>query len=709
MRRRTWQLLGMWAVLALCGFLGLGGVLVAGLWLPDAWASAVGGGVTAVTVVIAGRAKQGLDRQAELRQSLPGSTSLRGHVGSALPRVREVDDAIRLGVHPARRDPEDVPSGALPRYIPRAVDEALREALRHERCVVVIGESTAGKTRAAYEAMRTELPGHRLAVPANRESLPALTAYLAQQGAPSVLWLDDMERFLGLGGLTLATVAELSGDGRVGSGTTLLATMRTSEYERFTVRGGAWPNGEGRAAWRAGRELLEASCIVFLHRLWSPDELRAAEAFADDPRIAGALRQAGAFGVAEVLTAGPELLRDWQRAWAPGVHPRAAALVAAAVDCRRAGVDSPVPRELLEELHHHYLRARGGHALRPEPLEEAWEWALDPVHGASSLLIPAGPSDEEPRYLAFDYLIDKTSHDPVPQEIWTLLVSRAAPVQVRRVANEAYWRVRTAFHAAVDSGAVDDVYAQSSALADRGDYAGAIGRLTQVLEDLADREDMEAEGDAADSDGSAPVPESDPAHADPDASESLWSKRKTLRHQIAFFHMRAGHLTEAQEAFRALLSESEARLPADDEYLQVVRHNLASCARRSGDLPGALSQFRRILADRERYLGPTAMNTLDTRRVIARLVCEMGDPAEALRQARDVLQAEEEALGKDHTNVLQTRCVIATFLAASGDHAAAADALAGCLPDLISALGDGHPDVRKAREELADFRSRAVT
>src|SRR4030095_14355259 len=89
-------------------------------------------------------------------------------------------------------------------------------------------------------------------------------------------------------------------------------------------------------------------------RLWSPTELAAAATFADDSRIALALQQAKIFGIAETLAAGPELLRDWRNAWAPGSHPRGAALVAAAFDCRRAGLDDPVPRDLLLDLHRHY-------------------------------------------------------------------------------------------------------------------------------------------------------------------------------------------------------------------------------------------------------------------------------------------------------------------------------------------------------------------
>jgi hypothetical protein len=46
------------------------------------------------------------------------------------------------------------------------------------------------------------------------------------------------------------------------------------------------------------------------------------------------------------------------------------------------------------------LVARGSHLLRPEPEDEAWAWALRPVHGASSLLIPAGQSEDDRGYLS---------------------------------------------------------------------------------------------------------------------------------------------------------------------------------------------------------------------------------------------------------------------------------------------------------------------
>jgi eukaryotic-like serine/threonine-protein kinase len=408
-----------------------------------------------------------------------------------------------------------------------------------------------------------------------------------------------------------------------------------------------------------------------MNRRWSPSELETAAKFADDPRIAKALGRAQVFGVAETLTAGPELVRDWRNAWAPGTHPRAAALVAAAVDCRRAGLDDPVSRDLLEMLHVHYLQARGGPALRPESLEEGWAWALQPVRGASSLLVPAGLSEESPGYLAFDYLIDLPDHEPVPPETWDLLISQVGKAEAEKIAAEAFWRVRTALFHAIDSGFVDDVFLKAQAAADRGNYAQAI-------------ELLEAEREAGNIDASS----------------------QSLRHQIALYSMQAGHVSEAESMFRVILAEAEDSLPPEDEYLQIVRHNIASCAHRSGDLPGALLQFQRILADRERYLGPDAMNTLATRGAIAMIIAGMGNHSEALRLTRDLLADEEGALGKDHTNTLSTRQSMAEYLAATGDTATALEVLEGLLPDLVRALGADHPDVLDSRWQMAQYTAR---
>ncbi|WP_157847761.1 tetratricopeptide repeat protein [Streptomyces violens] len=630
----------------------------------------VGGAVSACTVIVGGRMQAWIERSSMQREQVAKALAVAGTDG-LLPRVAEVSDAIRLGVHPARTDQGGEPSlaGGLPAYIPRSIDDELRTAVAREAFVLLVGESTAGKSRSAFEAMRAAIPSHHLAVPVDRTAVIPLAEYVSRRAEPAVLWLDDLECFLGSDALSPQLLSELTSR----PGVVVVATIRSSQHQRFTARTEPSGDEQERTAWRANRHVLKLAHTCYLDRIWSPQELEVASSFADDPRIARALHRTHVFGLAEALAAGPELLRDWHAAWEAGAHPRAAALVTAAVDCRRIGLDAPASRELLEELHHHYLAARGGHALRPESLEEAWRWALQPVHGASSLIVPSGTSGN-PCFMAFDYLVDQPHQASIPAETWDTVIRHADTTRMPSIAGKALWHQRRAFHQALDAGLVEGVFFRASALADRHHYAEAIAVLSQELESLENEDN---------------------------AGDDRLSHRTSLRHQIAFYTMLMGNPAEAEAAFRALLAEHEAVLLPGDETLHVVRHNLASCARRRGDLAGALAQFRALLADREEYLGPTAMNTLDTRRIIARLVADMGDPAEALRQAREVLAAEEEHLGADHINTLETRCRIADFLARTGDHTAALKVLDRCLPDLVRTNGQEHPAVLNARQQHA--------
>jgi hypothetical protein len=110
-----------------------------------------------------------------------------------------------LGVHPAisgAPGPVDGDCGfVLPTYVPRDHDRRLRACLdRAARdgdavFVLVQGESCTGKTRTAYEAVRTCLPEWELAFPKGPESLLALLAAEAV-GPRTVLWLDEAQDFL---------------------------------------------------------------------------------------------------------------------------------------------------------------------------------------------------------------------------------------------------------------------------------------------------------------------------------------------------------------------------------------------------------------------------------------------------------------------------------------------------------------------------------
>ena len=86
--------------------------------------------------------------------------------GGRLPKVREVSDPVMLGVHPSSsvRAGSRGPAGEpllerVPAYVPRDVDDELQRRLAVSGFVLIVGDSTAGKSRAASEAIAV-LPDH---------------------------------------------------------------------------------------------------------------------------------------------------------------------------------------------------------------------------------------------------------------------------------------------------------------------------------------------------------------------------------------------------------------------------------------------------------------------------------------------------------------------------------------------------------------------
>ncbi|MFL6123954.1 hypothetical protein, partial [Actinophytocola sp.] len=342
--------------------------------------------------------------------------------GLYVARVDRLTDPVRLRVHRAA----SVDGDPVPPFVERDRLPELVEALRTGRFVLVVGDSTAGKTRLAFEAMKACLREHVCVVP-NGTVTAAITAAL--ENRPSVLWLDDLDRYLGVGGLSVSDIRSL-----IEKDVIVLATMRTHERERLSERHDLSRDHTGQRLARAGREILDTvTTEIRLPRRWSVREREAAAAFADDPRIAAALANADRHGLAEHMAAGPELVQDLKDARDTTTKARGAALVTAAVDLRRAGYHRPVPLTVLKDLHETYLRDTN----RAETWDRALDWATRPLHATSSLLEPMG-NDE---YLAFDYLLDAAVQDPetppTPDTVWHSLVDFADPTALVEVAWEA--------------------------------------------------------------------------------------------------------------------------------------------------------------------------------------------------------------------------------------------------------------------------------
>ncbi|MFI5762498.1 tetratricopeptide repeat protein [Streptomyces sp. NPDC051563] len=633
--------------------LGAGAVALAAVWTSGPWAAGIGAAVTTLSGLAAERTRP----PAQGPRSAGAGEVLRTTAGR-IPLLRHVDRPELAGAHPAEGP------ASPPAYIRRDAEPELRAALEQSRFVLVVGESAAGKTRLAYEVARSRCPRHAFVRPLTRAGLPEAVR-IAGRRRRAVLWLDDLEDHLGAGGLDAAQLAALHK-------VVVIATMRDQEYRRYDAREESRLTGSDRDAWRAQRDLLHQAAVIRLPRHWSASGRGRAAAHRDDPRIGAALGAGGRFGVAEVLAAGPQLLAAWENAWAPGANPRGAAVVAAAVDCRRAGLRRPLSRAWLRELHAPYLAARGGGVLQPEPFAEAMDWACAAAYATSGLLL-ANPGAG---FTAFDYLVNAPGHTPVPDHLWRGLLPLVEPADAYDMGLVAHQEGRLA-------RAVEAL-----ALASRGGVPGAELPLAIAVGDSG-----KPRRAAADLAGIARrrAGRLGPRHPDTLAA----------RHQLAFFVGEYGNHRAAAARFAELLADVREVLGPDHPDTLAARHQLAYSTGEGGDRRAAAAQLEGLLADRLRVQGAGHPQVLATRRSL--IWFRPGEPAVAEAELRHLLAEAEAAggIGPDDPHTLAVRGSLAALAARAGRTAEAAGAWAELTADRTRVLGADHPHVFYSRLEWA--------
>ncbi|MFI8392352.1 hypothetical protein [Streptomyces sp. NPDC085540] len=154
-----------------------------------------------------------IDRCRELRQRAQEEGATVASAPSPSPEVAparlglpldQLDPVQHLQVHQAievdRRTPSTDGPGRLPQYVRRAHDDRLQHEVAQavagqSRLVVLVGDSSTGKSRALWEAV-TRLPARWLVWrPSDRTDL--LQGLRRQhQLTHTVLWLNELERYL---------------------------------------------------------------------------------------------------------------------------------------------------------------------------------------------------------------------------------------------------------------------------------------------------------------------------------------------------------------------------------------------------------------------------------------------------------------------------------------------------------------------------------
>ncbi|MHC3455927.1 hypothetical protein [Streptomyces prasinus] len=314
-------------------------------------------------------------------------------------------DPHALEVHPAgsAQDGSGSPGQRLlPGYVSREHDRILAEAVRdaaagRSRMLVLVGDSSTGKTRACWEAVQPLAgQGWRLWHPFDPTRAEAALEDLARVASRTVVWLNEAQHYLG---------NQKAGE-RIAAA--LHALLTTPERGPVLVLGTLWPAyaKEYTALPPAGavdphsrvRELL-AGRTMRIPEAFDDRALAEARRKADrgDRLLADALTRAGKNGrLAQDLAGGPALLERYQTD-----SPAARALLETAMDARRLGVGLHLPQAFLTDAAADYLHDTDWNQLTDDWAEKAYAELAKHVHGKHAPLSritprpqrrPPGPS-----------------------------------------------------------------------------------------------------------------------------------------------------------------------------------------------------------------------------------------------------------------------------------------------------------------------------
>lgn len=327
---------------------------------------------------------------------------------AGLVRDRSTKD---VRVHRAVR--EDVP------YIERDVEARVVDLLRRERRALITGPSMSGKTRLALSAAQKALGDYVFYEPANGESLRGHWARGSKIDRVLV-WLDDLERFAAAGGLSDADLSTVVGAGEVA----VLATIRTTEYEKFQPTGEVKPPGWEAAAWFGEPVWLTG---------WSDPELAR---LADARASSAVLNDARKYGLSNYLGGAP--LVDRRLAIGEAEDSSGYGVVRAAADWRRAGMQHPIALDTLAAVLPGYVDRRHSVSVEDQ-MRNGLAWATEPINQTVALLV-----EEAAGFRALDLALDRFVQlgTPIPDPLWDAAVEAASRAESADVGASSYYSGR---------------------------------------------------------------------------------------------------------------------------------------------------------------------------------------------------------------------------------------------------------------------------
>lgn len=296
--------------------------------------------------------------------------------------------------------------------IERDVEAEIRGYLQKGRPVLLVGPSMVGKTRIAATVIKNAYDEQAWLIPGTKEALAALGS-AAPPAHDAMIFLDDIERLLGVGGITQAEFFGLA------KRNVIVGTVREHKYDAYL------PTDQLRLLeW----DILSIFSRVFVKRVLSTrEEARLRDAVPDSELCDRIIR----VGIGEYVGAA-QVIADALRTG----NPLGRALVLGVADWARAGMRKPVPRALLRELAMAHLDTRNRLRLSDDQgFEDALQWATREINPTVSLLQP----EDHDCFGIFDYALDllAVSGNPIPQGAWPLFIESADPAELVAIGQAA--------------------------------------------------------------------------------------------------------------------------------------------------------------------------------------------------------------------------------------------------------------------------------
>jgi tetratricopeptide (TPR) repeat protein len=300
-------------------------------------------------------------------------------------------------------------------YIRRDVENEIRADLAAGRPVLLVGPSMVGKTRIAATLIKEMLPARGLLIPDGRDAFVSLGASAATP-RDSVIFLDDVDRLIGAGGITQSAFRRLA------EGNFIIGTIRALVYDTYQPTDRLRP-----PEW----DVLSMFERVFVSRDLGPAEQERLREVVDDASTRERIIRTGIgeyVGAADRIS---EALRLGASA-----SPVGLALIRGTADWARAGMTTPAPRALLPVLAAPHLDGRNRLDLADEQeFQGGLQWATRAINPTVSLL----QREEQDTFSVFDYALDLIAGqgEPVPESTWPVLIEHASPEDLMNIGRTA--------------------------------------------------------------------------------------------------------------------------------------------------------------------------------------------------------------------------------------------------------------------------------